>query len=366
MKSFNEDWRSKKSAAFELKENSTSKETTLIDFWNQKRSVYTNANLSIYSAQECNARCPFCVEELRPSSRGVELHEQKRIEENDEVYFSKMKQVLLALKSLDPSTSLTGGEISKDRRLPRILRTLQDFGSRKRSLTTNGSGLLDLQEGRRVIDWIADTKVRHLNISLAHFDLQKSQSLMRYKLGPSIEDLKEIVKVAKAGGVRVRLSCILLSDEIDTIANIKKYLNFASEVGVDNVIFRQLMKTDPSSHLLNFVVRYSDQKRVLLEPILNGLHSDSEFTLSRQIMGYYYYVEVWRYRNIDVVFEEADLAQLELSKKENSNIIHELVFHPNAMLSSTWQSWDGILGPWPENEIAIEKASKTTNLGAFL
>jgi len=25
--------------------------------------------------------------------------------------------------------------------------------------------------------------------------------------------------------------------------------------------------------------------------------------------------------------------------------IHELVFHPNAELASTWQPWDGILGP---------------------
>jgi cyclic pyranopterin phosphate synthase len=47
-------------------------------------------------------------------------------------------------------------------------------------------------------------------------------------------------------------------------------------------------------------------------------------------MGYYYYVEVWRYGAVDVVFEEADLAQLEQVKLRDRQTIHELVFHPNA------------------------------------
>jgi len=46
-----------------------------------------------------------------------------------------------------------------------------------------------------------------------------------------------------------------------------------------------------------------------------------------------------------VVFEEADLAQLELVKQRDRSVIHELIFHPNARLASTWQPWDGQLGP---------------------
>ncbi|MFH0945749.1 MAG: hypothetical protein V2A76_11170 [Planctomycetota bacterium] len=55
------------------------------------------------------------------------------------------------------------------------------------------------------------------------------------------------------------------------------------------------------------------------------------------MIGYYYYVEVWRYQEIDVVFESADVEQLELTKQSMPGVIHELVFHPNARLSSTWQ-----------------------------
>ncbi len=345
MINYQEEWRRKKSAAFELAKNSTSRSIVPIDFWGQSRSVYTNANLSIYSAQACNARCPFCVEELRPSSRGIELAQQKRLEESDEIYFSKLKEVLRTLKALNPSISLTGGEISKDPRLPKLLRTLQDFNTRKRTITTNASGLLDMREGKLVIEWIALTGTAHLNISLAHYDLEKSRSLMRYREGPSYADLKKIITIAQNGGVSVRFSCVLLKNEIDDVESIKKYIEFAKDLGVNNIIFRQLMKTDPASHLLNFVVRYSDQRRVQLEGLLQELHRHSEFELRNQIMGYYYYVEVWRYKNVDVVFEEADLAQLERTKAEKTGIIHELVFHPNAQLNSTWQAWDGALGP---------------------
>jgi cyclic pyranopterin phosphate synthase len=62
-------------------------------------------------------------------------------------------------------------------------------------------------------------------------------------------------------------------------------------------------------------------------------------------MGYYYYVEVWRYGDMDVVLEGADLAQLEVARRRAGGVVHELIFHPDARLASTWQSWDGVLGP---------------------
>src|SRR5262249_24582321 len=126
--SFNADWRRQKSAAFELHANSTARRTVTFDLWGEPVRVYANANLSIYSAQTCNARCPFCVEELRPASRGTELASQKRIERDDRRYFTALEQVLDALRPLDPSVSVTGGEPSLDARIPAILRLLAARG----------------------------------------------------------------------------------------------------------------------------------------------------------------------------------------------------------------------------------------------
>jgi len=307
--------------------------------------VYANANLSIYSAQKCNAACPFCVEELRPASRGVELAAQKTYETDDGRYFARLQQVLDALEPLRPSVSVTGGEPSKDPRLPRILQTIARAGQRKRTLTTNGSGLCDVRDGRRVIDWIALTGLDHLNISIAHPQGERNAQMMRLAESLSTEQLSEVVRSARSARVRVRLSCVLLKSGIANLEDVLSYLEYARVLGVDNVIFRQLMKTDPRIHSVNSVVRYSDRQGVRLEALLDEISHDSRFAPVRQVMGYYYYVEVWKYRGLDVVFEEADLAQLEKVKQQEPGTIHELVFHPSAQLASTWQPWDGLLGP---------------------
>ncbi|WP_438034605.1 radical SAM protein [Sorangium sp. So ce204] len=350
---FREEWRRLKSRAFDLKGNSTAGDTVRFDLWGQPIEVYRNANFSIYSRQACNAKCHFCVEELRPASRGRSLSVQKTVEDDDGRYFDAMAASLEALRPLDPTISVTGGEPSHDPRLPRILALGQAHRGRKRTLTTNGSGLLQQREGKRVIDWIVDTGIQHLNISRAHPDHERNARLMVMKDGLRADELRSVVAAATAGGTRVRLSCVLLDGQIDAVEPIVDYLRFARSLGVDNVIFRQLMKTDPAAVVENHVVKYSDRARVRLEPLLDALSADARFSFERQIVGYYYYVEVFRFEDMDVVFEEADLAQLEETKRSGPGIVHELIFHPNARLASTWQPWDGVLGPPPSMRASL-------------
>lgn len=342
---FNPEWRRRKSAAFDLAGNSTAGRTISLDLWGRPVEVYANANFSIYSAQVCNARCRFCVEELRPASRGRSLALQRSVEADDDRYFAALECSLERLRPLAPTISITGGEPSKDARLPRILALCSQFPSKRRSLTTNGSGLLDVHDGARLIDHIVAGGVEHLNISRAHPDHERNARLMVFREGLSLTQLREVVTTARAGGCRVRLSCVLIQQAIDSLEHIRSYLHFAESVGVDNVIFRQLMHVDRESVAENFVVAFSDRRRAQLEPLLEQISEQPDFNFQKQIVGYYYYVEVWRYRSIDVVFEEADLAQLERSKRQMPGVVHELIFHPNARLASTWQPWDGVLGP---------------------
>ncbi len=354
---FREDWRREKSAAFNLWRNSTAQQIRVLKLWGRQVEIYANSNLSIYSAQRCNAACPFCVEELRPASRGVELAVQKSVEHDDDRYFDRLARVLVALRPLDPTVSVTGGEPTKDLRLPQILRTISRYNPRKWTLTTNGSGLFDEAEGRRMIDWIAMARLDHLNISVAHPSPVQNARMMRLREALPTAELAEVVRVAATTQVRVRLSCVLLESGVSTLDAVVSYLEFAGSLGVDNVIFRQLMKTDAATHAPNPVVRYSDRQRVQLEPLLDEISHDTRFSFVRQVMGYYYYVEVWKYRNLDVVFEEADLAQLEAVKSRDRHTIHELVFHPNATLASTWQPWDGVLGPLEEAAPTLAEAT---------
>jgi molybdenum cofactor biosynthesis enzyme MoaA len=343
--SYVEALRRRKSAAFDIERTSSARRVVEFELWGRPVRVYANANLSIYSAQPCNARCPFCVEELRPASRGRELAFQRKVERDDRAYFDRLDRTLDGLRPLDPSVSVTGGEPSIDPRLPAILRCLAGHGARKLTVTTNGSGLLDARDGRQVLDWVTAAGVRHLNISRAHPDGVRNARLMGLENGLSLDGLREVACRASAAGTRVRLSCVLVRGAIDELDGVLAYLDFAASLGIDNVIFRQLMRTDPDTATRNHVVRFSDARRAPLEPILDRVSADPRFAFGRQIVGYYYYVEVWRYGDMDVVFEEADLARLEAAKRADPGLIHELVFHPNAALASTWQPWDGVLGP---------------------
>lgn len=336
----NAEWRREKYRAFDLFKNSTGRGVVKFDLWGRPVTVYNNANLSIYSAQPCNAACRFCVEELRPASRGGLLSRQKTVERDASRYFAALSETLHALRPLSPTISITGGEPSKDRRLPRILDAVAACPAPRRTLTTNGSGLYD----ERLIDRVCEARLEHLNISVAHPDRERNVQLMRLPSALRTEQLCEVAHLARSAGTRVRLSCVLLGEGVGTLEGMIEYLQFAQSLGIDNVIFRQLMKSDPATHVENSVVSYSDAQRVMLDPILERV-GDAGFTFVRQIVGYYYYVEVWRWCGMDVVFEEADLGQLEVVKRRDSWVVQELVFHPDGVLCSTWQPWDGRLGP---------------------
>jgi GTP 3',8-cyclase len=349
---FVEAWRRQKSRAFDLAENSTARGTLPLSLWGRPVAIYANANFSIYSGQTCNAKCPFCVEELRPASRGRALAMQRRVEPHEGRYLAALEACLEALRPLSPTISITGGEPSKDPRLPAVLRHQARFASKRRSLTTNGSGLLDRRGGERVIGHVLEAGIDHLNVSRAAADHDRNARLMVLGEGLSLPELREVARLCRDGGTRLRLSCVLLSGETDSLEGVVRYLRFAASIGVDNVIFRQLMHVDRDRVADNFVVRYSERRRARLEPILDAIGHDARFAFQKQIVGYYYYVEVWRFEGIDVVFEEADLGQLEVTKGTMPGIIHELVFHPNAKLCSTWQPWDGELGPPDEDALA--------------
>ena len=346
-------WRLDPRAAFDVAETATGAGVVPFEIGDRAYAVYRNVNLSIYSGQTCNARCPFCVEELRPASRGRDLASQKRVEPDDARYFRRLDEVLAMTKSLDPSLSITGGEPSKDPRLPGILERVARHGLRKRTLTTNGSGLLDaLPSGGDLLDQVLGARLAHLNLSRAHWDARVNQRIMRIDPPQTEADLRRIVTRAQAAGTRPRLSCVLLAGVVDSLETCLRYLSWAASLGVDNVVFRQLMQFDRSTYSENVVTRYSESSRVALDPILERIRPSGGgpahpgFRFQRHVLGYYYAVEVFRFEvdgfGMGVCFEGADLADLERQRDRDApNVIHELIFHPGTELCSTWQPWDG-------------------------
>jgi len=352
---FEPDWRADPRGAFDLARTATGRGTVELEIGGRTHRVYRNANFSVYSGQRCNARCPFCVEELRPLSRGLELVDQTRFEPDDTRYFDRLEAALDAVAPLDPSVSITGGEPSIDPRLPAIVELLARRGARKRTMTTNASGLLRRLGAGDVLDRVLTAGLEHLNISRAHPDFIVNQRIMGTDRPITDAGLIEVASRCADAGIRVRLSCALLRDRIDDLDGCLAYLDRAAEWGVDNVIFRQLMRYDPATVQRNVITRFSDGHRAPMRPILEAIRpadrrrpGHARFTFVRQVVGYYYYVEVYRYAGpngpIDVCFEGADLADIEADGRQRAEpVVHELIFHPDTTLCSTWQPWDGIL-----------------------
>ena len=73
------------------------------------------------------------------------------------------------------------------------------------------------------------------------------------------------------------------------------------------------------------------------------IDKDNRFTPIKQLLGYYYYVEVYKYQNIDMVSESANLVKLYEQKQIANDVVFEMIFHPNGNLNGSWVDDEDIL-----------------------
>ncbi len=322
-------------------------------FNGKKKSVYENANLSIFVNESCNANCKFCVDQLRFEGKG-KTFVKGRIAD-DEEYFARLEEVLETLRPLNTSISITGGEPTKSKRLPRILQLVAKYNFRKRVITTNGSGLLDKMDGKRVIDHIVENGFHHLNISKTHFIEGINAEVMQYDNSYfTNEQMAEVVKIALAGKVRPRLSCLLLKSGIHDIDGMMQYLDFFGSMGVDNIIFRETMDYDVTAMLNVPKMRFLEENKVPLDDVWSKIDMMPQvFKPIVQVLGYYYYCEVYKFKGIDMVTESANLAAIDHQKAKVPGMVFEMVLHPNGNLNGSWIEDDDVLLPYATNDTLI-------------
>ena len=79
-----------------------------------------------------------------------------------------------------------------------------------------------------------------------------------------------------------------------------------------------------------------------------NIDKDSRFIPYKNLLGYYYYVEMYDYHNVRICSESADLRVQTKEKEENSNVVYEMVFHPNGNLNGSWVDNEDILLKYEE------------------
>lgn len=292
--------------------------------------VTKNVNYQCRTTLVCNANCPFCIE--KDSCKKFDIEEQE--------YINKLDKSLKELHSLNinPSVTITGGEpcIYKNK-LINILKTLKNNNIKKFNVNTNGI-LLDSD----ILNTFKEVEMPHLNISLHHYDLEKNKILFGNKsiTKEQLSFIKQELGATYYDKTRIRLQCVLVKGYIDSLEEVKKFLDFAIELGFDNVCFRGLSKLKNKVEDINLHEFCNNNSMEIFE-ITNVLDKDSDFKFNCQNISDHYMYEDWIYKNkVDVYFTYSDmdiLEKLELEELKNDiNYAREFVLYEDGNFCGGW------------------------------
>lgn len=106
---------------------------------------------------------------------------------------------------------------------------------------------------------------------------------------------------------------------------------------------RETMDYDERAMRNHDKMAYLKENKVYLNDIWKCIDKDNRFTPIKQLLGYYYYVEVYKYQNIDMVSESANLVKLYEQKQIANDVVFEMIFHPNGNLNGSWVDDEDIL-----------------------
>ena len=238
------------------------------------------------------------------------------------------------MRKIDTSISITGGEPTVDPKLPIILDKV--------------GLLLPSTNNETILDKLVRNGFNHLNISKVSYDEEVNQKIMKFKRKSETttnEMLEEIVAKAKLGGIRPRMSCLVNKEAVSNLANVISYIEFYKSIGVDNIVFRELMnydfeKAECNGSVINRVKRdFYKNNFIDLKYILSDINKDERFTLLNKVSGYYYDVWVFDYNGVSCCFEKANLENM----SNKGNTIYEFVLHPNGRLCGSWNDKEDVI-----------------------
>ena len=242
--------------------------TKEINIFNKNLKISEPCNLNIFITSLCNNNCSFCINK---DYSGTDIDDNK--------YYKALEKVLDELTDKDVEITITGGEPTL--KIDRFIKTMQMCRDRKlkcRTVSTTGIGLIELYKNREVCQHMIENKFIHnINISRMHYDENKNNKIFKGKVLTN----KEIEKLAyffDLNNADMRLSCNIINNYIDSFDKVLKYVEFYDELGVKDVIFREII----------------GENNIKMADIMKQSH-DIEFI--ENLEGETYKVKVYKYKN---------------------------------------------------------------------
>lgn len=203
---------------------------------NQFKRENMRLNLYIKINDACTAKCQFCSNRDMQDMGKLDL---KKLE-NLLKYFKERK--------LLNRISITGGEpMLKFDLLNDVINLIYKIiPNAMVTINTNGYNL------KSVIHLDSLDAIEGIHISRHHYEDEINNQIFGTDIARA-EDIRYVMNKVKNKKL-LRLNCLLMKDKIDSIEEVEKYLEFASELGIFRVGFVSLMKVNEyaKENFINF------------------------------------------------------------------------------------------------------------------
>lgn len=242
---------------------------------NKILNIYKNINLQLVLGKACNYKCQFCIENDNISGD---------TSATDYAFIDTLDDVISDLRNygITPWISITGGEPTLFKnRLQMVYNLLSGWDLEKRAnVNTNGTnlGLLEKMKGFRI------------NLSRHHYCESKSREIF------GSEDCSNYIMADN-----VVLQCVMMKGYIDSVTEMKKYMDFYSGIGATGFSFRGLSTLDAGKQYEK-EVNFSLARSIDFFAIVNAVANDPEFEFLQQKIGDHYFFEIYKYKGKVVRF----------------------------------------------------------------
>lgn len=295
-----------------------------MNFEGKEYDVYSNVDLTIYVTNKCNADCDFCVNKYEENF----LCSKEILDDNE--YLRRLEYILQYMKKLNPSVIITGGEPTKSKRLPAIIKLVHKYGYKLRSFSTNGSGLLDVIDGKSILQYMYENDfINNINISCHSISKDINDAIMKNKELMTNEQLYQIASFCNEHNMRERMSCTLQKSSVNSLEKILEYQKYYENLGIDTVIFRELYPIDPTKK------GYKDYQSEFVDilEIVDLIEKSPDFVYLYTLDGLYYNVKHFQYEDKLVkCYKEKNTA--------STDIVRDLIFYADGRLVDT--NWNDV------------------------
>lgn len=271
-------------------------------------NIYKNINIQVIISKACNFRCGFCIENDRITSKTKEIDPS-----------GLLKTVLqqYTAQGIFPNISITGGEPTLfEDRLNNVLNTALKY-TKKVSVNTNGSDLSLLKSSGVAV-----------NVSRHHYDPDRIKELFMSKSVPTLEIFPKLV-----------LQCVMMKDGINSIVEMKNYMDFYNSLGVSGFSFRGLTNLDAEKQYADEIL-FSENQAVDFLDICNQIAADDEFEFIQQKIGDHYLYEFYKYRGSFVRLTYSNfklLREFESEERKNNQwFSRATIVHPHGKVYAGW------------------------------